>query len=339
MATVDETLSLEDIAAAQANLRQLMCGYWGARVLHVAVKLDLFNVLEAGPLNVATTAEKIRADVRATEMLLNACVALGLLEYEKEGTVTYKNSAVSAVFLVRSSEYYQGQLVSMYSDDWALWEKLYEAVRKGGPVGITPPFDNEKIRAMNDSASVTAPCMLKKLDLSRVHRVLDVGGGPATYSIAFARACPDAQITVLETPQGSQVTRDFVNAAGMSDRIAIETGDFLTDEFDREAYDLVLLSNIVHQLSTDHCRLLLKKSFEALASEGQCLVNDFLLRDDKTGPLLSTLFGLNMFLHFENGRTYSGWEITDYMQTEGFIRVQIVPLEPTPYSYVAGTRP
>jgi predicted nicotinamide N-methyase len=336
MAPVDETLSLEDIAAAHTSLRQLMTGYWGARALHAAVKLGVFEALSASAMKASELAEAAAVDTRAAEMLLNALTALGLLEKEKDA---YKNSVVSQVFLLPSSEYYQGQLIAMYADDWELWQGLDEAVRRGRPTGYVPPFSNDMVHAMHGSAAVTAPMLLKKVDLSRVKRVLDIGGGPGTYSVALAKARPDAQITIVETPQASLVTREYIEREGVGERVRIQTGDFHQMDFGKESYELILLSNVLQMQSTEEARGLLKKAFEAVVSEGQCIVNEFLLRDDKTGPLFSTLFSLHMLLHTPQGRTWSGWEVTDAMQTEGFIRAQIVPMDPTPYSLVVGTRP
>lgn len=338
MAPVDETLSLEDIALAHGSLRQLMNGFWGARALHAAMAVGIFDALVGGPMEATPLAGCLGLDGRGAEILLNALVALGLLEKDQS---QFKNSAVSQVFLVRGATYYQGRLIAMSAGDWATWERLQESVRLGKPPGgaRTRTFDNERVRAMNDSATVAAPMVARKLDLSRVKRVLDVGGGPATYAIALARTAPDIDVTVIETAEGSAVTREFVAGANMTERVRIVSGDFHQLDFGSGVYDLVLLSHILHLQSAETCRTLLGKAFHALTSEGQCVVHEFLLRDDKTGPLMPALFSLNMLLNTEHGRSYSGWEITEAMQNEGFIRVQIVPLDPTPSSLVIGIRP
>jgi hypothetical protein len=341
MAAVEEntetTLSLEEIAEAHSSLRQLMTAHWGARALHVAVSLDIFNTLERRPMPAEELAQNISTHPRSTEMLLGALCSLGFLEKEDD---QYKNTALAKVFLVKDNSYCQAQLIKLYANGWDRWQRLEEVVRQGAPKTESTVFDANQVRAMSNSGMVTAPLVAKNLDLSRTRRILDVGGGPATYSIALAQGHPDLQLTILELDAAAPVTQEYVSAAGMQDRITVKVGDYLKTDFGKaNDYDMVLLSNILHSHSVDVCKSLLRKAFNCLGNEGQCVVNDFLLLDDKTGPLYSSLFGLNMLLSSAQGATYSRREITDMMQGEGFIRCQYYPLEPTPYTLVIGLHP
>lgn len=335
MAPVDETLSLEDIAAGQASLRSLMTAFWGARALHAAVQLGIFTAIAARPLKAADVAEATHTDPRACEALLNALVAMGLLERE-EGA--FKNSPVSQVLLLDESPYDQSSLVCAFANEWSAWDALDETVRTGAPPRPPAAKRRDQLRAARDLAAVVAPSMAKKIDLSRVGRVLDVGGGPATTAIALAAANPDLQVTILESPENAAISQENVDAAGLGNRVRIDATDPMEADFGRESYDLILLANL-HQYPDAVCRALLKKAFEAVVSEGRCVISDTLLRDDKTGPLPATLLALACLVRGNGARAYSGWEVTDAMQTEGFIRVQIVPMDPLAHSLVVGTRP
>ena len=50
--------------------------YWETKILLTAVKLDVFSVLDGRGRTTAEAAEKLGADVRALELLLNALVAI-----------------------------------------------------------------------------------------------------------------------------------------------------------------------------------------------------------------------------------------------------------------------
>ena len=334
MAPVDETLSVEDIAAGQASLRSLMTAFWGARALHAAVALDLFNALASRPMKAAELAEQTSCDPRGCELLLHALVALGLVERE-DGT--FKNSALSQVLLLGSSPYDQSALVAAAGNGWGPWQALDAALRGSSPPR-RPLGGREGLRAARDLGAVVAPLMLRKIEMSRVKRVLEIGAGPATATITLATANPDLEATLVDGPESAAITHEYVQAAGLSNRVRVVAHDPLEAEFGRECYDLVVITNL-HRYSDATTRILLKKAFEATVSEGRCVISDALLRDDKTGPLPAALLALDCMLAGGGARAYSGWEVTDAMQTEGFIRVQIVPLDPLAHSLVIGTRP
>lgn len=335
MAPVDETLSLEDLAAGQTSLRNLMTAFWGARALHAAVQLGLFETLRVRPLKAAEAAEKLQADARSCEILLNALVALGLLERE-DGA--YRNSAVSQMFLLNGTDHDHSAFANAMASEWQAWEGLDDAIRTGAPATHVPRGGANEAAAAGAIASVTAPLIVKKVDLSRVKRVLDVGGGSAAAAIAIARAQPSAEVRLLETPDRASAVRKQIAAAGLDDRIRLEVTEPLQADLGKDNLDLVLIPNL-HTYPEASSRALLKKAFEAIVSEGRCVISDVLLRDDRTGPLPPTLLALRCLLLGGGSRAYSGWEVTDAMQTEGFIRVQIVPLSPSAQSLVIGTRP
>lgn len=338
MAAVDEnTLSMDEVAAAQAQLRHIATAHWGARALHTAVSLDLFSALAARPMSAGDLARSLGTHPRATEMLLNALCSMGLVDKRQDA---YDNSAVARLFLQQGSDYFQGQLIGMYGSGWKRWERLEDAVRRGG----LDPQDHEPLgadftRSMSNSAAVAAPLAARRLDLSRVKRLLDVGGGPGMYSIAMAQARAELRAFVLDLEPATAVANEYIQAAGLADRVSTITADYHQADFGQSQYEMVLLSNVLHSNSLDQCKALLRKAYDAVVSEAPCVVNELLLKDDKTGPMASTLFGLNMLLNTASGQAFSGWELTDLMQTIGFIRLQILPLDPTPYSLVIGYHP
>jgi ubiquinone/menaquinone biosynthesis C-methylase UbiE len=65
---------------------------------------------------------------------------------------------------------------------------------------------------------------LRALDVGR--RYLEVGPGPGVLTVAVAREKPDAQITGVEmSPDMVAVTREYVEHAGLMDRIGFLVGD------------------------------------------------------------------------------------------------------------------
>ena len=64
------------------NFSQLMGlagGHVEARIVQTAVELAIFDALEATALNAPALAQNLELDEQATELLLNALTAVGLL--------------------------------------------------------------------------------------------------------------------------------------------------------------------------------------------------------------------------------------------------------------------
>ena len=69
---------------------------------------------------------------------------------------------------------------------------------------------------------------------------------------------------------------------------------------------MALLSHIVHFLNVEKDRVLLRKIYDSLPDEnGVILISEWLLNDEKTGPVPPALTGLAMIVDMPEGRNYS----------------------------------
>jgi SAM-dependent methyltransferase len=91
------------------------------------------------------------------------------------------------------------------------------------------------------------------------------------------------------------------------------SGDYEADELGR-GFDLVFLSAIIHSNSERGNRGLLRKCTDALKPEGQLVVQDFIVDEDRRGPPFAVLFALNMLVGTESGDTYTESEVRDWMR-------------------------
>jgi SAM-dependent methyltransferase len=330
------TVGLEELAEVQASLRALATAHWTAHALHAALSLGLFTCLESGPKSLDDIVQALGADARAARSLLSSMASIGLVEVAQG---RYALSEVSRQLLLPGSPYYQGDLIAMYARGAQQWLALEDSIRTGKPAPRPTQHDDTFIRSMRNSASVCAPLVAAQLDLSRVRRVLDVGGGPGSYAVALAQRKADLHADVLDLAAARAPLAETAAAAGLSDRIHFIEGDFHEVSFGDQPYDMVLFSNILHSYPKDTCSALLAKAFAALVPEAPCVVHEMLVTDSYSVPLLPSLFGLNMLLNSSGGTSYSAWECTDMMQSVGFIRMQVVPLTPTPGSLVIGFHP
>ena len=148
-------------------------------------------------------------------------------------------------------------------------------------------------------------------------RMLDLGGGSAAYSIAFAQANPRLRVDVLDLPAVLPLTQDYIRRAGLEARIQTRPGDLRTDAFG-QGYDLALMSAIAHMFSPEENRDLLRRIYQALAPNGRLVLQDFILEPDKTSPSFAVLFSLNMLVNTRGGASYSETEYEAWLRGAGF---------------------
>ena len=232
------------------DLNQTLRAYMESRALLTALELDVFTAVGSGA-TAAEVAQKISTHPRATEMLLNALAAMGMLA--KQQGVFRDTPATARYFAEGSKDNARPGLIHI-ANIWHRWSNLTECVRAGTAVGHqemaergddwTEPF----IAAMHRNAAERAPLVVQAVGAAAGERLLDVGGGSAAYSIAFAQANEKLHATVLDLPAVLPIAQRHINAAGLAGRVETRAGDLRRDPLGK-GFTLVLVSAICHMLS------------------------------------------------------------------------------------------
>ncbi len=282
-----------------------------SRIILTANNFRIFEALEGSGKTAVALSKKIGTDGRATELLLNSLVSIGLLE-KKEGK--YRNAAVSSRYLVEGKPDYQGDILRHNNILWDNWSGLSEVVKTGRP--YRKSHDHESfILGMHNLALQKVKGVLKNLDLKGVKTALDLGGGPGTYSVAFAKKKMD--VTLLDFPDTLRFSKKVIEAAGAKKNIRLLPGDFMKDELG-SGYDIIFISQILHAYDPDECISLLKKCRASLNRGGRVVVHEFYLDESRTSPLQGAVFAINMLVNTTNGRTYTPNEMSSWMKKAGF---------------------
>ena len=333
---MQSALKAKDAAGVPPDdLMQTIRGYQESRVVLTAIELDLFSAVANGA-SAAAAAAKMHTDPRASEMLMNALVALGLLS-KQDGT--FRNTPVSARYFAAGSPD-DSRVATMHTANlWRRWSTLTDCVRAGTAVAPREAGDGwteSFIAAMHRNARERAPHVIRAVGTEGMGRMLDVGGGSGAYSIAFAQASAGVRAEVFDRPAVLEIARGHIDEAGLSGRVVTRVGDLRSDELGA-GYDLVLISAICHMLGPEENRDLLRRSFHALAPQGRVVVHDFILEEDKTSPKMAALFSLNMLVGTEQGASYSESEYAAWLREAGFQEVTRIHL-PGPSGLMVGRR-
>ena len=318
--SADKRMTAE--APSPRPILEMATAFQRSRVLLTAYELGVFTVINEEAKTSPEVAEAIEADLRATDRLMNALAALGLLEKRES---RFANSAAALQFLVKGKPGYLAGLAHTVHL-WQTWSGLTQAVRTGtSPLGDEV---NERgdawlrafIGAMHWRARQMADGVVALLDLGGVSRVLDVGGGSGAFSMAFVRASKGIHAVVFDLPNVVPLTRSYIESGGYNAQISTAVGDYRKDDLPG-GFDLVFLSAIVHANSADENRRLLHKCAGATSFGGRVVVLDQIINEDRTGPLHAAMFALNMLVATGAGDTYTESEVRGWMQQAGFVRV------------------
>lgn len=315
--------------------------FWPSRAVLTAAELDVFNVLGRERKTTAEVAKQVGASERGTELLLNALVGLDLVA--KRGD-RFANAPAALDSFVKGSPRYMGDMLTHAARLWESWSRLTEAVKTGRPARgpVWGPAEAEGFAlAMHNNALQCAPVaaqMLKSL-LSGRRSLLDVGGGPGTYSVFFAKANPKLCCTVLDLPATLKVTRRVVEQFGLSNRISLFPCDYQKEAMP-SGYDVAWLSHVIHSEDEAGNQRLVNKVARSLSPGGLILIQDFVLNEGKTAPVSNALFALNMLVNTPAGRTYTAREIGGWLKKAGFKNVRKLPTElPCEAGIVCGQKP
>ena len=301
----------------------LASAYYGSAVLFAAIDNDVFARVEAGEF--ASAAEA--ALPRGVRLLLDACVAEGLLE-KNDGV--YSNTAAGRMALVPGGPADLTKAIRYNRDVYPAWGRLADFARTGKPVERpeihlgedpvrTKAFAASMFgRAMGIGRSVVPMVDLKASVEGGEIRLLDLAGGPAAYAILLCQENPSLKCVTVDLKAISAEAAGYVERFGLRDRIECRAGDYHADTYEKGAYDAVTIFGALHQESPAQIVDILKRAHDALKPGGRLFVLDMMTDATRTAPKFSALFAVNMALTTENGWVFSDEELKGWMREAGF---------------------
>jgi SAM-dependent methyltransferase len=328
--------------ANTVRLQRLSRAYCETAALFAAVELGLFTEIARGIDTVEGLAGALDMTATNVERLVTMCVACELVRRDGERLV---NAPDVARFLVEGEPSYAGPWMLFTKPSWNDWGDLVTHLRRTEPpsvIGMYEDFTVEQARRYHEATySIGMGAgrrFARDVDLSKRRRLLDLGGGSGSYSIAAARAFPDLQAVVFDLPPVAIVAAEYIAEHGFSDRIAVQGGDFTVDPFPDDV-DVVVMASNLPQYNAGILRDILAKAFEALVPGGDMHLVGEMLDDDRAGPVDAAIWGLNEALFNSTGLAHSRAQCIDYMEGAGFADVAAHEFVPGVLVRVGGHKP
>ncbi len=307
------------------RLEDLATSSWYAEVLFAALDLNIFGLLGDCPVSVAELVEQSGYEADALSRFLAALMALGLIT-EHQGR--FANGPLAARYLIPGKSDYWGDFLLYRRYLASHWPRLTVRIRQGvsandRPTAEPPEAYRERtlayVRTMDLQARLKAAEALEYLGkcLPRPRRILDLGGGAGAWCRAFRRQWPQVQTVLLDLPETLAAARRLYPDPSDWEGIEVLAGSGLTSCFRGKAFDLILLSNVLHAYGEAEAREILAQCVDCLEPGGVVLIHDYLADLQGSNPAKGSLYDLHMLVNTYNGRIYHLGELEAMLDGRG----------------------
>jgi ubiquinone/menaquinone biosynthesis C-methylase UbiE len=327
------------------RLMELSFAYAPPLIISAGVSNNVFDSLEHSAKTAEQVAEETGASARALRILMNALVGLNLLKKDRQER--YSLTPESAAFLLSNKlGTHAGFFGTIAPQIISRWLRLSDIVREGRPaIAVNQETEGteffsqlvERIIPMSYPPAQRLGDHLKLAKTKNELLVLDLAAGSGIWGIALAQKSPRVQVTAVDWSGMIPTTKRITQKFGVAERFNYIEGDLLDANFG-SGYDIAILGHILHSEGEGRSRQLLAKTFRALKSGGTIAIAEWLVSDDRTKPLPSLIFAVQMLVNTENGDTFSFNEIKKWLEQAGFKKVRKLEA-PGPSPLVLATKP
>jgi len=239
------------------DLRNAITAYRLPLVLIAAIELDLFTAIGTEAWAIPDLARDMKVSERGLAILCLNLAMTGLLKKQSE---TYRNSRLSATALNAHHPAYRGDYLRLITSHWADWGRLPESVKSGLPLDHDEPEESDYRRrftwAKHHRTLETAPKVAAQIGLRGARTLLDLGGGPGTYAMAFLAKNPALRATVCDRPTALDVAKEIASTHKAGARLSLMPLEFLAEPIPG-TYDIIWYSTY----STSIRRKIIKRCF------------------------------------------------------------------------------
>jgi len=262
-----------------------------AAALGAALELGLFWLLDEQPLDTEHIARKLEIPLKRCHYWLQLLDRIGLIE---EGSSGYQLSSTTRTAILEAyGRETWGLLAEEARDRLPGLRDLSTSLREPGSawdtLGLQPRMylaEMEKdpeaarrfTRMLYEIHQPLAEELTGWLDLSGVHRLLDLGGGSGVISLALLRQHPELSATVVDLSNVCHTGREIAAERSLTERITFHPADFLLDELPTD-FDLALECDV-----NVYSEALFRNVRDSLRPGGRFVIIDEFSPSDEVAP-------------------------------------------------------
>jgi SAM-dependent methyltransferase len=318
------------------RILELAFAFRKAKALMSAVELDVFTVLDEGPVECDALVKRLGIHPRGAQAYLAVLVANKLIERDPSGR--FRNAVDCDRYLNRRSSDYIGDLVEHLDRRmYHIWARLAAGLRSGSPQSgslgdggyqalyANPAEFTQFLRGMTAGSRLPARTLAKWFGWDRYGTFFDIGTAQGCVPAEIANAHPHLAGGGFDLPEIRDAFCEYVDTVGLGKRLTFHAGNFLQDEL--PGADVLVMGRILHNWGLPTKKMLLQKAHRALPPGGALIVYDPML--DEESPSIQALFAdLTMLLETQEGFEYTLADCRQWMAEAGFSGIQVMQLDP-----------
>jgi SAM-dependent methyltransferase len=285
------------------------------------MELDLFTPLKDGPLNAVQLASKLEVYADKLGPLLYALVIAGLLT-EKDGE--FSNTPETNKFFVKGNVGYLGDIHKIWHSNLLATLKTAETIRTGVPQAkydwktMPKPELKNLYEGMSSGDDAFADWLSTHYDFSQCRRLLDAGGGSGTLAIAMTQIHPHLTATVVDLPEVTPITEQFVVDADASGRVKVVAAD-LTYEPIPGLCDVAFLGSLIQTISAEDARKVINNIGKVINPGGWLFIfGSGMLENSRLSPKPAVEQNLIFINTYDYGQSYTEDEHRNWLMEAGF---------------------
>ena len=325
-------------------LMQMMFGYMISRLIYVAAKLGIADLLKDSPKSIDELAKATETDARTLYRILRTLASVGIFtEVEQSQRFTLTPLAQLLQTGIPGSLH----AMAIYMGDnhhWRTFGDILYSVKTGKPAfehifGMESykyfAQNTEYAKIFNDAmTSLTASedaAVTASYDFSPFGKIVDVGGGHGSLIASILKANPKMRGVLFEVPPVIEGAKHLIEAEGLAERCELVVGDAF--ESVPNGGDAYILKHMIHSFDDDRTVELLRNIHHAMPANGKLLVCEMVIPPGN-GSHFSKIADIEMLM-IPGGYERTEAEYRRLFDKAGF-RLTKIFRTPSPVSLIEG---
>ena len=313
----------QSIARQRAtDLHHILAGFVYSQTLSASYKLGLLECLKDRIATLDEIADYCELEKEAAFTLVNAAVAIDLLQKvdKTHWTLGELGASIHGNPGVQSMLRHHDLLYSDMADPAQLLRRRENASLRGYWPYVDGDHNDPAAAAryselMADSQHLIANHILDSISLTRTSRLLDVGGGTGTFARLAADRFPLSETAVFDLPQ---VIASI--PPKHSQQLRAYSGDMFSDPLP-DGFNVISLVRILHDHDDLPVERLLARCFDALPSGGQLIIAEPMAGTRGAESIGHTYFGFYLWA-MGSGRPREKSELYRMLEHAGFAGIR-----------------
>ncbi|HEX8177061.1 MAG TPA: methyltransferase [Pyrinomonadaceae bacterium] len=313
----------------------IISGFWVSRVVYIAAKLGLADLLKDGAKTVEELAKATDTHTPSLYRVLRALTGAGVVAEDEEKRfaltplgATLRSDVPFSLRALATSELGEVHYPS--------WGGLLHTVKTGERAfdhvfgtdcwdyfAKHPEYAKIFNQSMTEVTRVVEPAVTRAYDFSGFAKIVDVGGGHGGMLTSILKKSPQSKGVILDAPQVVAGAKERIEAEGLTERCEAVGGNFF--ESVPEGGDAYIMKHIIHDWEDKEAVAILKNCRKAIKEGGKVILIESVVPAGNEPSLAK--FGDLVMMLIPGGRERTAEEFGALFEAAGFRLERIIPTE------------